>query len=141
MIRMERDVAFDLVSVLSKSSVGHYAGALGTLETFLARSVEVWCGQVDGEPACVVGLIGPTILSDRAYLWMLHTDAVDRHRFLFIRHSQLWMEQMLHRYAEIYGEVEAKNARAIRWLKWLGAELGVAQGPLIPFVIKAKPHG
>jgi len=102
------------------------------------RSEEVRYGMVDGKIACVWGLIPPTLLSNKAYLWLLTTDIVAEHKFLFVRHSQRYVEEALKQYPIIVGDCLIGNASAMRWLRWLGAEFGEPDGGRIPFMIKAK---
>lgn len=107
----------------------------------LSAASEVWVGTIDGELACILGLIPPTILSDCAYLWMFHTEAVKGHEFIFVRYSQRMVEHFLKSYSTIVGHTTVTETRSIRWLKWLGAEYGPQEGDLVPFVIKARADG
>lgn len=106
----------------------------------LASTTTVWVGMVDGKFLCTWGLIPPTLLSDQAYLWLYTTDAIRDHEFIFVRKSQLVMEQMLERHKMIVGYAQAGADRSIRWLKWLGAVFGDPVGDLIPFVIRKKAN-
>jgi hypothetical protein len=96
--------------------------------------------MLDSEVACVYGLAPPTAISNRAYLWLLTTDLVEQHKFLFIRHSQLVVEDALKRYDVITGTVEHRNGPARRWLRWLGADIGAVDLEIgyCPFVIRRK---
>jgi hypothetical protein len=89
----------------------------------IVRSSDTWAGTVNGEVACVWGLIPPTILGDKAYLWLITTDLVDQHPFCFVRHSQIAVQELLKQYPIIYGHVIPSNERGMRWLKWLGARI------------------
>ena len=135
-VKILRDQEIDAESVLAASPLAALPQARANLLMFMNHSVEMWVGYHDREVACVCGLIPPSILSDRAYLWMLHTYTVEQHKFLFIRHSQMWIKEILERYPIIYGHVEKKNHQAIRWLKWLGAEMKQSEQALIPFEIR-----
>lgn len=137
-VSVNRCGGVDIKDVLSKTSVAHIPNAEKTLDECMRRSVEVRCGMIDDEVACIWGLIPPTLLSNRAYLWLLTTDIVAEHKFLFVRYSQRYVEQMLQKYPEIYGEVHIDNHNAKRWLRWLGAILEKPSGDLIPFTIKRK---
>lgn len=106
----------------------------------MLRSVEVRYGLVDGELACVWGLIPPTLLSSNAYLWLHTTELVEDHKFLFVRHSQRYVEEMLRHFPKIVGDCLIGNSSARRWLEWLGAEFYPPVGGRWPFVIRAK-HG
>lgn len=108
------------------------------MEFCVRISSEIWEGSVDGKLACVWGVILPTLLSDQVYLWMYSNELVDQHQFVFVRHSQRVCEELLKRYQAIVGHVRADAPRSIRWLKWLGAELGQLDGIKIPFRIRKK---
>lgn len=100
-------------------------------------SATLWVGTVDGEFVCVWGLAPPSMLSQRAYLWLHVTPALRGHEFIFIRRSQIAVQEMLQLYPEIVGHVERDNAKAKRWLRWLGAKITPARGRLDLFNIKA----
>ena len=133
-----RKSGVDLVDLIRHSPVADTPGAMETMQECMKRSVEVRYGLIDGEVACVWGLIPPTILSDTAYLWLLTTDVVARKKFLFIRYSQIYVEHALRSFPIIVGDCMANNASAIRWLRWLGAEFHNPVGLKIPFTIRAK---
>jgi len=100
---------------------------------------EVYLGYVDTEFVCCWGLISPSFLSTRAYLWMWAPKHF-RHHFVFIRQSQIHIRAMLRCYDEIVGECLATNRSAQRWLRWLGATFDEPRGPVLPFTIR-RPHG
>jgi hypothetical protein len=102
-------------------------------------STSMWAGYIDDVLACVWGLMPPTLLSQQAYLWLYTTDVIKGHEFILVRHSQLVMEDMLKQYPSIVGHAVVNNHKAIRWLRWLGAEFGPQQGNGLPFRITA--HG
>lgn len=107
------------------------------IESTFVRSDFRWIGIVDGKIACMWGLIPPTILSWSAYIWLYTNPLVEEHKFLFIRHSQRQMEQMLRLFPNIVGDCVKANTTAQRWLKFLGAKFGASQGETIPFRIGA----
>ena len=134
-IREGRD--FDAAEILRRSPVAKVPGAGEVLDYCLRRSI-TYQGRLGDEIACVWGLIPPTLLSDTAYLWLLTTDIIAEHKFLFIRYSQLFIEHMLTKYPVIVGDCFVENASAIRWLKWLGAEFGPEIQGRRNFTIRAK---
>jgi hypothetical protein len=138
MIRISTSQDYDIRQVLARSSVADLPEAEKIMQQCLHRSVEIRYGFIDGEIACAWGLIPPTILSSVAYLWLLTTDVVAEHKFLFIRHSQRYIEEALKEFPIIVGDAIVGNDPAIRWLKWLGAEFLQPDGQRIPFVIRAK---
>ena len=108
------------------------------LRQCVAGTTKAWTGYINEEPICVWGLIPPTLMSETAYLWLQITPAMKEHVFIFVRHSQIVVEEMLKDYAYIVGETKVGEDKSIRWLKWLGAEFGEPQGLTIPFVIRRK---
>jgi hypothetical protein len=104
----------------------------------LIQTSSLWVGMVNNELICTWGLIPPTLLSDRAYLWLYTTDKIEDHKFLFIRHSQRAVEDMLKEYPKLYGVTKVGGERTIQWLKWLGAKFDPPEGQLLPFVIRKK---
>lgn len=111
------------------------------LHECVKRSADVRYGYVGSQCACVWGLIPPTLLSSTAYLWLLTTDLVEKHKFLFVRHSQRWVEETLHTYPIIIGDWVPGDPIAKRWLEWLGAVFGPLQDGRHQFMIRKKQHG
>ena len=125
--------------IIKRSPIAALPKAKEIIGSNWQRSYAIWVGKVNGEPACIWGLIPPTILSDTAYLWLLTTDLIDDHKFLLIRHSQRWIEEALLEWPKIVGLVEPSNPRAVRWIKWLGAKFGsINEDGYLPFVITRK---
>ena len=135
-LRIRKDRHLNTGDLIARSPFRDDPGAEGVLKECLWRSETVRYGLVDGRVACVWGLIPPTLLSDSAYLWLLTTDIVVEHKFLFVRNAQIYVEDMLKRYPILYGGVG--DPRAVRWLKWLGAEIGHPIRGQVPFVIRRK---
>jgi hypothetical protein len=82
------------------------------------------------------GLIPPTLLSDVAYLWLYTTPHLQSHMFMFIRHSQRAVAEIVEHYPLIVGHCLTNNPKAIRWLKWLGAEFNEPLGDIVSFSIR-----
>ena len=91
----------------------------------------------DGKVAGFWGIVLPTLISDRAYLWLYTTPALDDHQFVFVRQSQIWIKETLKEFPLIVGHAFAARTKSIRWLKWLGAKFLQPEGRLIPFEIRA----
>src|SRR5438045_4172922 len=73
----------------------------------------IWIGTYEGKLACVWGLIPPTMLSNRAYLWLHTTELAREHRFLLVRHSQVILERLLKEWDEIVGQTDVNAADSI----------------------------
>lgn len=126
---------------LSLSKLHKISGMEIRLDYMALLSQYVWVGRVDGEIACVFGVIPPSVLSTTAYLWSISTDKVDDHKFLFVRYSQRMIERIHREFPRIIGHANPGDDRSIRWLKWLGAVFGEITEKGIPFVIERKNYG
>lgn len=104
----------------------------------MINSSRVWIGYEDDKVLCYLGLIPPTLLSERAYLWLRITEHMHEHSFLLVRYSQRVVAEMLESYPLIIGHCAIADPKAQRWLTWLGAKFSEPMGPLIPFEIR-KP--
>lgn len=138
-VEILKNAAFNTAEVIARSLVSDVPQAATIMCGYLAQSHERFVAYYEGDIACIMGLIAPTLLSDRAYLWALNTELVEKHKFLFIRHSRLWIEGVLEAYTELHGHTDIAKPQSIRWLKWLGAEFDVEpnQG-LLPFRIHRR---
>jgi hypothetical protein len=121
-IRIAEQNSIDVLKIVRRSPVCNNPEAVRTVTDWWEASDKVWAGMVDGEIACLWGLAPPTFLSTSAYLWLCTTNLVEEHKFLFIRYSQRYVEQMLEIYPEIIGHTATDNLQAIRWIRWLGGE-------------------
>lgn len=135
------NVKIDYPNVVARSPIRAMPKAPEQLKRFVEHASFCYVGMVDGLIVCVYGIVSPSLLSDRAYLWMLTTDEVDEHRFLFIRHSQRVVESVLEKYSYIIGDTSIGDKKSLRWLKWLGAEFGFPQEGTLPFTITRKTFG
>lgn len=102
------------------------------MEIGLKHSSQCWVGLVDGEPIAMAGVNAPSVLSDTAYPWMLGTHHLDREdvKIGFLIQSRKILRTMLQVYAHLENHVDARNTKAIAWLKWLGFTMD-----------EAKPYG
>lgn len=107
-----------------------------TMSRTFRNSSHIWIGCDGGRVLGLWGLIPPTLLSDRAYLWLYTTKHLDGHKFMFIRHSQQAVQEMLEEFPLIVGNTLRSNRQAIRWLRWLGAEFIPSDNPVLYFEIK-----
>ena len=139
-----------MTAVISKATGAALIGLLspeivGTLDDTaqmimadaLSQSTRVWVGMDNGKVAAFWGIMLPTLISDRAYLWLYTTPALDNHKFVFVRQSQVWIKETLKEFPLIVGHALAGEDKSIRWLKWLGAKFLHPEGKLIPFEIRA----
>ena len=88
-----------------------------------ATSTQSWVGTVNGRVACVFGVGAISILGGIGSPWMLGTDDITRHPGAFIKHSLPYIRAMLAAYPRLENHVDARNTKAVRWLKRAGFTL------------------
>lgn len=98
-----------------------------SLEAAFRLSKKCWTGLVDGEPACMFGVSRGTILSHVGAPWLLGTDLIEKNQLAFLRRNKLYMSEMTEGFDTLINYVDARNTKAIRWLKWLGFEFDEAE--------------
>ena len=91
---------------------------------------DIQTGLADGEVVCIFGVSPLSILSGSGSPWMLSSDLLPKHSRVFARGNKIWMEMQKERWQSMTNHVDARNKRAIRWLKWMGFNFE-----------EAKPHG
>lgn len=136
-IRVNSQEAYDLLFTEHLSTLSNTN--IDTMQRTFMNSSRIWLGADDDKIIAMWGLIPPTLMSDIAYLWLFTTKHLNSHVFMFIRHSQRAVADMLKEFPTIVGHTERSNRRAQQWLKWLGAEF--EPGPndaILSFTIKAS---
>ncbi|MFG1419929.1 hypothetical protein V5F38_19115 [Xanthobacter sp. V0B-10] len=73
-------------------------------------------------------------------VWMLGTPVLEKHQTEFLRAGRKWVREMADRHGHISNHVDARNTKAIQWLRWLGFKFngsihcwGVARLPFLYF--------
>lgn len=133
--------AMDLAPRLRPADLAeiHAAGqssALAALTRSLSLSSHAFAIRAEGE---VIGLwgVGPlSLLGGIGCPWMLASDGVTRHAGAFLRGCRASLAFARACYPRLENRVDARNALAIRWLRWMGFHLDPALpfGPLgLPF--------
>lgn len=101
-----------------------WASSMLEPETSLTRGVacssHVWTGMVDGEPACIFGVVPVSFMSGIGVPWMLGTDLVEEHATAFLRRNRRYVKRMTRAYNYLVNYVDDRNVKAIAWLEWLG---------------------
>ncbi len=108
----------------------------------LSRSVKdsvlSWTGCVDGEPACVFGVVPISMLCGIGSPWLLGTNLIPKNAGAFIRHSTPYIHGMLREFPHLFNFVDVRNRKAIAWLKRSGFVLHEAV-PYGPFGLLFHP--
>jgi hypothetical protein len=103
--------------------------AMGTtFEAALTDSVRLsdWVavGTVDDVPVCAFGVAPASVLGGLGVPWLLGTSALDRGGVAlardFLPASRRAVDAMAATYPRLINVIDARNTRAIRWLRWLG---------------------
>lgn len=84
---------------------------------------EHWTGIHRGEVLCIFGVARASLLVPDGTPWLLGHKRLDRHARAFLRDCRPALLAMLQRYHHLSNWVDARNAGAIRWLRWLGFDL------------------
>ena len=90
----------------------------------IERSTEAWTAFADGRVICMFGIAPPTILSDMAVPWLLTAEEMPKHKRIFLSRSRQVVEDWRQQYTLMVNYVDARYAKALRWLEWLGFSMG-----------------
>jgi len=96
---------------------------LDSLRNGVMASAHAWAGLADGEIACIFGVAPQSRLTGSGYAWMLATPLIERHQVTFLRHCRPAINDMSRGFTYLHNYVDARNTKAIRWLRWLGFTL------------------
>lgn len=97
-----------------------------------ARSMWAHTYLIDGEVAAMVGLSVDNLLGGIGAPWLVTGKPVDRNKKLFLRETRAGVERMRAEFPVLRNFVHAEYAECLRWLRWLGFEIGPPQ-PKGPF--------
>ena len=99
---------------------------------------KAWCVLLDGAPIVLWGL-GPPEMGNpakhpgsgpKALVWLVGTEEIERYPVMFYRVSKRLFPQVCAWHEELANWVDARNILSLRWLAWLGFDIG-----------KPEPHG
>lgn len=93
----------------------------------VVQSIEAWAGLADGEPVCLFGVAPVSLVDGEFSPWMLGAKALDRHAGAFLRRNRAMVRRWRRTYPVLFNQVDARNRASIRWLRWLGFEIGPPQ--------------
>ncbi len=83
-----------------------------------------WAGIHKGVPVAVFGVNRASILSDIGVPWLVATDGIMDCQIAFLRLGRNHMKRIFRAFPVMSNYVWEKNHAAIRWLKWLGFDIG-----------------
>lgn len=105
----------------------HHYTAWEALNLSLRSSVMSLTIEILGTPVGMFGINAPILLSDKAIIWFLASDGLDRIKIRFLKHSRKFIDMMLAFYPYLENHVDARNNESILWLKFCGAKIEVAE--------------
>lgn len=72
------------------------------------------------EMLCMAGVVP---MENGGVLWIITTQAVDRHQTAFLRASRKFVSEARARYPRLENMIDARNDRLVAWCRWLGFTL------------------
>jgi hypothetical protein len=125
------DHAADLASRLRPADLAEIEAASGrppadVLAESLDRALEARVALLDGRPIAIWGLGTLSMMFGPGVPWMVASPEIASVGQRFLRESRRQVAVMLGRYAVLTNHVDARNAPAIKYLRWLGFTFGVA---------------
>lgn len=96
------------------------------MRTGIKVSSHCWAGMWRNRPIAIAGMHAASMVGDHAHPWMVATRDIERPEVLrpFLEVSRGVVRYMASIYPVMDNWVDARNRKAIRWLKWLGFEMG-----------------
>lgn len=105
------------------------------LKDSVDMSSVVKSGFINDDIACIWGVCPYSALSSKGTPWMLGTPLIEKYPLLFLRRSKGELKQFTDKYSYLENHVDARNAVAVHWLKWLGFDIKSPE----PWGIKGLP--
>ncbi len=110
----------------------------------IKNSKEAVAIYVNGELACITGLVIDDGLIADSYPWLLGTDHMQHFPKQVLKYSKLLINRWLEQQPLLVNYIDARYKRAITWLKHIGAELeylpehGLYKRPFYKFTFGGK---
>lgn len=101
-----------------------YATATEGVVASVRDSVAAWLIESkSGEPLGLAGYAVSNIIATEAHPWLVTTRHVEQHRMEFARASVQFVDGMREDFALLENWVDARYARCVSWLQWLGFDV------------------
>ena len=105
------------------------------LQASLDLSTHAWAALLDGKPAAIWGAGPLSLLNGKGSPWLIGTTAIEENPLVFLRLSRRYIVEIARVYQMLENHVDARNAKAIAWLAWLGFTI---EGPS-PYGVQQMP--
>ena len=86
-------------------------------ESFISLTIH------NGSPIAMFGVNGHSILGEKACIWMLGSDDLEKIKIRFLKNNHNFINYFLGYYPYLYNHVDDRNKKSIKWLKFLGAKI------------------
>ncbi len=83
---------------------------------------EAFAAYFDGSIGCVFGVM-PYGWGAVGIPWMVGTATLERHPMAFLRAARARLPEMLRPHAALVNFVDARNTKAVQWLRWMGFQI------------------
>lgn len=104
---------------------------LACIHASVDHSLYCWSAvDQDGRLVAMLGVVAADLLGGLGVPWMLGTDLVEQQQRALVRLSRAYIPRMMQALPKLVNYVDARNERAIRFLRHAGF-----------YVAKAEPHG
>lgn len=90
------------------------------LRKSVERSSAAFTWLIDGEPACMWGVVSPSIVGDTGHPWLLTTPLILRDRRKFWTGSKFILGCMLDEYRRLEVAIDVRYEASLRWAARLG---------------------
>ena len=99
-------------------------------------STHVWAvREIDGDPIALWGVGPVSLVEGKGCPWLLASDAFESFGPDIARLSRSLLAAMRDLYPRLENHVDARHARAVRWLSWLGFTIE----PAMPWGVEGRP--
>lgn len=90
----------------------------------IAGAWEAWTYRADRQIICMAGVTPLSLIGRVGVPWLLGSELVLRHRRTFMMETRRMVAHWLTLFDVLRNVVDARYEGAIRWLRWLGFEIG-----------------
>lgn len=109
--------------------------------SFLA-STECYTIVLGDVPVAMFGIVPDTLIGEKACLWLLSTDLVDKMKKSFLVICRKYIDIFLSQYPILYNFVDFRYKKSLQWLQWCGAKIsdpepmGIEQMPFCKMTLR-----
>lgn len=100
------------------------ARAPGSFQPALDQAIVQGVAVIGDQPVAIFGCIPDPRIDGAGIPWMIATSSLRRDARSVMRLSRLVVDQMQVRYAYLHNWVHNRHDVALRWLAWLGFDIG-----------------